>query len=125
MHAGGPAGSRRRAAVDEARLWGLLAGAVAATYVWRGLGVVISGRIDPTGAVFQWFSCVAYAMLAGLIARMVILPVGVLGESALAERLAAAGRRPAAALATCGPSGAGGCTIWCPDRAPSKRRRAR
>ena len=69
--------------------WPLLLLAVAATYVWRGLGVLCSQRIDPRGAAFQWVSCVSYAMLAGLIARMIVLPIGSLVETPLSHRLAA------------------------------------
>ena len=69
--------------------WLVLLGAIAATYVWRGLGVVLATRIDPNGAVFQWVGCVSYAMLAGLIARMTILPLGALAEAPLWVRLLA------------------------------------
>lgn len=69
-------------------LWLLLLGAVAATYLWRGLGVVFASRIDPQGPLFQWITCVSYAMLAGLIARMVVLPVGPLLETPLLCRMA-------------------------------------
>ena len=62
---------------------------IAATYLWRGLGVVFSSRIDPESAVFQWVSCVSYAMVAGLIARMILMPLGVLAETPLFDRLAA------------------------------------
>ncbi|QQP91828.1 AzlD domain-containing protein [Skermanella sp. TT6] len=67
----------------------LLVGA-AATYVWRALGVALSGRINPGGPVFEWVGCVAYALLAGLIARMIILPVGPLQETDLGSRLLSA-----------------------------------
>lgn len=60
------------------------------TYAWRGLGVLLSGRIDPEGPVFEWVGCVAYALLAGLIARMIVLPIGPLEATALGARLAAA-----------------------------------
>lgn len=62
----------------------------AATYVWRALGVMLSGRIDPEGPVFRWVGCVAYAVLAGLIARMILLPVGSLAATPLFSRVAAA-----------------------------------
>jgi branched-subunit amino acid transport protein len=68
----------------------MLAGAVV-TYAWRGLGVALAGRIPPAGPLIQWVTCVAYALLAGLIARMIVLPIGPLAETALAARLAAAG----------------------------------
>jgi branched-subunit amino acid transport protein len=68
----------------------LLAGA-AVTYVWRFLGVALSGRINPNGPVFEWVGCVAYALLAGLIARMIVMPVGPLQGTDLGNRLASAG----------------------------------
>jgi hypothetical protein len=46
----------------EPYLWLLMAMAIAATYFWRGLGALLSARINPQGAVFQWVSCVSYAM---------------------------------------------------------------
>lgn len=74
---------------NELGAWPFLLLAIAATYVWRGLGVVLSTRIDPQGAVFQWVTCVSYAMLAGLISRMILMPLGILAEVPLTERLAA------------------------------------
>jgi len=60
-----------------------------ATYVWRGLGAAISGRVRAEGPLFTWLGCVAYAMLAGLVARIVVLPLGTLEATALWQRLAA------------------------------------
>ena len=62
----------------------------AATYVWRALGVALSGRIDPEGALFQWAACIAYALLAALVARMILLPTGPLADTPMADRLGAA-----------------------------------
>jgi branched-subunit amino acid transport protein len=67
----------------------LLVGALV-TYLWRGLGVVLSGRISPDGAAIQWVGCVAYALLAALVARMIVLPSGALADVALWIRLTAA-----------------------------------
>lgn len=67
----------------------MLAGAAAATYLWRGLGVAFSARIEPESAVFRWISCVSYAMLAGLISRMTVMPLGSLAETPLSFRLGA------------------------------------
>ncbi len=77
--------------MQDSWLWPLLVLAVAAlsTYVWRGLGVALSGRINPASPFFAWLACVAYALLAGLIARMVLLPIGPLIEAPLAARIAA------------------------------------
>lgn len=60
------------------------------TYAWRAVGVALSGRIDPDGAVIRWVGAVAYALLAGLIARMIVLPQGALQDTAMTDRVAAA-----------------------------------
>ena len=60
-----------------------------ATYLWRGLGVLLSGRISVHSELFDWVTCVAYAMVAGLISRMLLMPTGMLVQTALSERLAA------------------------------------
>jgi len=61
----------------------LTLGAIAGTYIWRGVGVMFAARIKSDGRVFQWVTFVSYAMLGGLIARMVILPIGPLMETPL------------------------------------------
>ena len=72
-------------------LWLLLLLCAAGTYLWRGLGVLLSGRIATDGDVFTWTTCVAYAMMAGLIMRIIIMPTGLLATSLLAHRLLACG----------------------------------
>jgi branched-subunit amino acid transport protein len=47
----------------------------------RFLGVLSSEKIDIKSKLFRWFNCIAYAILAALIARMVIFPAGILSES--------------------------------------------
>ena len=69
------------------RLWGIVLLCGAATYVWRALAVAIGGRVSPESEAFKLFSCIAYAMLAGLISRMVVLPEGLLAEAPLSYRL--------------------------------------
>ena len=64
----------------------VLTGAVV-TYLPRALGVLLSGRIDAESPLFDWIACVAYAILAALVARMIVLPSGPLAETALATRL--------------------------------------
>ena len=58
-----------------------------ATYLSRFLGVVSSEKIDAKSKIFRWFNCIAYSILAALIARIVIFPAGVLEESDLWIRL--------------------------------------
>ena len=52
-----------------------------ATYLSRFLGVISSEKIKETSKIFKWFNCIAYAILAALIARMIVFPAGVLSES--------------------------------------------
>lgn len=63
--------------------------AAAGTYLWRGLGVVLSGRVRTDGVLFQWVGCVAYAMIAGLVVRIVVLPTGTLAAAPMPDRIAA------------------------------------
>ncbi|HSQ04729.1 MAG TPA: AzlD domain-containing protein [Burkholderiales bacterium] len=70
-------------------LWLLVIACAVATYVWRGLGVALSGRIAVQSELFNWLACVAYAMVAGLVARIVFMPSGIAQHSLLHERLIA------------------------------------
>jgi branched-subunit amino acid transport protein len=67
--------------------WLLLAICGAATYLWRGPAVLVAAGVDPEGEVFAWISCVAYAIIAGLVSRMLILPTGALAETTAVERV--------------------------------------
>jgi branched-subunit amino acid transport protein len=67
----------------------LIVGAVA-TYLPRCGGVFISGRIQENSSIFNWFGCVAYALLAGMVARMIVLPLGPLSEVSLELRVVSA-----------------------------------
>ena len=58
-----------------------------ATYLSRFLGVISSEKIKETSKIFKWFNCIAYSVLAALIARMVIFPAGELAESGIVIRL--------------------------------------
>jgi len=58
-----------------------------ATYLSRFLGVVSSEKIKETSKIFKWFNCIAYSVIAALIARMVIFPAGELAESGILIRL--------------------------------------
>ena len=58
-----------------------------ATYLSRFLGVLSSEKIKETSKIFKWFNCIAYSVLAALIARMVVFPAGELAESDILIRL--------------------------------------
>lgn len=68
----------------------VLAASIAATLLWRALGVFLARRLDPKGAVFRWFSFASFAVLAGLLSRLLILPTGDLATIGLEVRLGAA-----------------------------------
>ncbi|PCI41021.1 MAG: hypothetical protein COB46_05160 [Rhodospirillaceae bacterium] len=65
--------------------------AAIASYVSRGLGAMLSGRLDPQGSVVEWITCITYALMAGLVVRMLILPIGALTQAPDWVRLLAAG----------------------------------
>ena len=67
--------------------WLLLAICGVATYLWRGPAVLIAAGVDPKSEVFAWISCVAYAIIAGVVSRMFILPTGALAETTAFERV--------------------------------------
>lgn len=69
--------------------WVVLILCVTATFVWRALGVAVASRIDINGDLFQWFNCVAYAMLAGLITRVILFPSGTLAATPDFDRISA------------------------------------
>lgn len=57
-----------------------------ATYLWRGVGVLVASRVEAGGQLFEWLNCVAYALLAGLMARVVFMPVGLLEQTSMLQR---------------------------------------
>ena len=71
------------------QLWLIVLGCGAATFLWRGLGVLVVRRIDADGAIFQWITCVSYAMVAGLIFRMILMPESELAAVPLWARITA------------------------------------
>lgn len=75
--------------MDKPDIWLLLLLSALATYIWRGAGVYVGSKLDPDGDVFKWLACVAYGMLAGLISRIFIFPVGMLSGTPLFDRLLA------------------------------------
>ncbi len=75
--------------LDSRDLW-LFAVIVAAglgSYLWRGLGVWLSGRVTLDSPMLRWVTCVSYAMLAALVARMLMMPEGPLAATPLIDRV--------------------------------------
>jgi branched-subunit amino acid transport protein len=77
--------------VGEGWYYAAALAAAAITYFWRALGVALSGRLRHDGPLLNWVACIAYALLAGLIARMIVLPIGPLAETTMLARLSGAG----------------------------------
>ena len=71
------------------KLWWIVLGCGVATFAWRALGVVVVRRIDPRGPFFGWITCVSYAMVAGLIFRMLVMPESELANVPDWQRLGA------------------------------------
>ena len=61
-----------------------------ATFSSRFLGAVSSEGIKETSKLFRWFNCLAYSTLAALIARTIIIPVGVLSDASYLSRVTVA-----------------------------------
>jgi branched-subunit amino acid transport protein len=59
-------------------LWIALAGATLGTYFCRAIGVLLAKRINQDSEIFRWLAAVTYAMVAALVVRMVLMPVGLL-----------------------------------------------
>ncbi len=62
-----------------------------ATYLPRFLGVFSSDFVNEEGKLFKFVTCVSYGILAALIARIFIHPVGALEQTSTLIRLLAAG----------------------------------
>ena len=62
-----------------------------ATYLPRFLGVFSSDFVNEEGKLFKFVSCISYGILAALIARIFIHPVGALEQTSTSIRLLAAG----------------------------------
>jgi branched-subunit amino acid transport protein len=73
----------------DSSLWWIVLACGAATFVWRALGVLVTRRIDASGAFFRWITCVSYAMVAGLIFRMLVMPESELANVSLPIRMTA------------------------------------
>ncbi|MDD9877849.1 MAG: AzlD domain-containing protein [Magnetovibrio sp.] len=67
-------------------LW-LLIFALLGTFGLRALGVIGAGHLEEDTPLFRWVGCVAFAIAAGLMAKILFLPSGVLADAALVSRL--------------------------------------
>ena len=63
--------------------------AVLPTEIWRWLAVGFSRRIDANSPMLEWVRMVATALLAGVVAKLILNPPGVLAQLPLWLRIAA------------------------------------
>ena len=59
-------------------LWIALAGATMGTYFCRAICVLLAKRINQDSEIFRWLAAVTYAMVAALVVRMILMPIGLL-----------------------------------------------
>jgi hypothetical protein len=57
--------------------------------IWRALGLAFAHGIDEESELFRWARAVATAVLAGVIAKILLFPPGVLADVPLIVRLGA------------------------------------
>jgi hypothetical protein len=57
--------------------------------IWRWLGLVLGRGLDDESEIIQWVRAVATALIAGVVARIVVIPPGALAGVPLSVRLAA------------------------------------
>lgn len=61
----------------------------AANDLWRVLGALTAARVDEASELLRWVRAVSTALVAGLVARLILFPVGDLAAAPLALRLSA------------------------------------
>ena len=65
--------------------------AAVATFGWRFSGLILSDFIRPDSLMMKWVNAVAYAMVAAVLTRILVYPMGVLATTPLDYRLACLG----------------------------------
>lgn len=60
-----------------------------ATDMWRWLGVLAGSRLRDDSALLVWVRAMATALVAGVVAKLVLYPTGVLAESPVLLRIGA------------------------------------
>jgi hypothetical protein len=67
----------------------ILVAGIAATAVWRLIGLFLSVGVSEESAWLEWVKAVSTALIAGLIARTVLFPPGALADVSPAIRVGA------------------------------------
>jgi len=57
------------------------------TFLLRAFGVIGAGRLEQDMPVFRWIGCVAFAIAAGIMAKILFMPSSILAEASIISRL--------------------------------------
>jgi branched-subunit amino acid transport protein len=60
------------------------------TFLLRAVGVIGAGHMEQDSPLFRWIGCVAFAIAAGIMAKILLVPSGVLAEAPIISRLGGA-----------------------------------
>jgi len=60
-----------------------------ATDMWRWLGVLAGSRLKDDSALLVWVRAMATALVAGVVAKLVLYPTGVLSDTPILLRIGA------------------------------------
>ncbi len=74
---------------EAALPYGPLAAVLAGTFALRLVGVVAGGLLREGTPVYRWIGCVAFAIAAGLMAKVIFVPTGVLADTPFMARATA------------------------------------
>ena len=77
--------------IDPANFWHMLAVAYLSTIVWRIVGIIFADRVPVDSTLFTVINGMAYAMIAGLMLRLILYPSGALADTHTIDRLLAFG----------------------------------
>ncbi len=72
--------------MGDTAIWIVVLFGALGTFIWRALGVAIEHRVREDSPLFIWIGCVAYAMVAGLMARVLLMPGGAMEVEAIGWR---------------------------------------
>lgn len=75
--------------MNSQTLWFIVIGSILATFIWRFLGAAVVKKIPAQGDFFEWVTCVSYAMVAGLVFRMIMMPQSELAALSIGVRVSA------------------------------------
>jgi len=77
--------------MTETTAGSLLLLCILGTLILRVVGVIGAGQLNESSAFFRWISCVAFAISAGIMSKILLLPSGVLVDTPIDARIGGIG----------------------------------